>query len=105
MTTQTMTTDLCAPAGAKTDPATLRRAITASALGNATEWFDYGIYAYGVTYMSEAPFPADTDEAVLFTITTLAPSFLVRPPGGPIWGPLAHRLGRETVRALTHLLQ
>jgi MFS transporter, MHS family, proline/betaine transporter len=23
----------------------LRRAIAASALGNATEWFDYGIYA------------------------------------------------------------
>ena len=25
----------------------LHRAIAASALGNATEWFDYGIYAYG----------------------------------------------------------
>src|SRR3546814_20383056 len=34
----------CAPA----DPSTLRRAIAASALGNATEWFDYCIYAYGV---------------------------------------------------------
>jgi len=27
-------------------PSLLRRAIAASALGNATEWFDYGIYAY-----------------------------------------------------------
>jgi MHS family proline/betaine transporter-like MFS transporter len=26
------------------------RAISASALGNATEWFDYGIYAYGLTF-------------------------------------------------------
>src|SRR3546814_9323864 len=65
MTTQTMTPDLCAPAGAKTDPATLRRAITASALGNATDWLEYGIYAYGVTYISAALFPGDTDEAVL----------------------------------------
>ena len=28
----------------------MKRAITASAIGNATEWFDYGIYAYGVSY-------------------------------------------------------
>jgi MFS transporter, MHS family, proline/betaine transporter len=26
-------------------PGVLRRAIAASAIGNATEWFDYGIYA------------------------------------------------------------
>jgi hypothetical protein len=29
-----------------------RRATTASAPGNATEWFDYGIYAYDLTYVS-----------------------------------------------------
>ena len=43
-------------------PGVLRRAIAASAIGNATEWFDYGIYAYGVTYISAALFPGDTDE-------------------------------------------
>ena len=37
--------------------ATLHRAIAASAVGNATEWFDYGIYAYGVAYISGALFP------------------------------------------------
>ncbi|MGI8994704.1 MAG: hypothetical protein ACR2FP_10390, partial [Nocardioidaceae bacterium] len=47
------------------DPATLRRAIAASAIGNATEWFDYGIYAYGVTYISAALFPGSTEEATL----------------------------------------
>ena len=31
-------------------PGVVKRAITASAIGNATEWFDYGIYAYGVSY-------------------------------------------------------
>ena len=30
-------------------PSPLNRAVGASALGNAVEWFDYGIYAYGVT--------------------------------------------------------
>lgn len=35
-----------------------RVAIAAAALGNATEWFDYGIYAYGLAYISAALFPA-----------------------------------------------
>ena len=32
--------------------AVLRRAIGASAIGNAVEWFDYGIYAYGTVYIA-----------------------------------------------------
>ena len=86
------------------DRATLRRAITASALGNATEWFDYGIYAYGVTYISAALFPGDVDDAVLFALATFAISFLVRPLGGLFWGPLGDRLGRKSVLAFTILL-
>jgi MHS family proline/betaine transporter-like MFS transporter len=84
--------------------ATLRRAIAASAMGNATEWFDYGIYAYGVTYISAALFPGSTEEAVLFALATFAISFLVRPLGGLFWGPLGDRLGRKSVLALTILL-
>jgi MHS family proline/betaine transporter-like MFS transporter len=87
-----------------TDQATLRRAIAASALGNATEWFDYGIYAYGVTYISAALFPGNVDEAVLFALATFAISFLVRPLGGLFWGPLGDRLGRKSVLAFTILL-
>ena len=85
-------------------PATLRRAIAASAMGNATEWFDYGIYAYGVTYLSAALFPGGTDEATLFALATFAISFLIRPLGGLFWGPLGDRLGRKAVLALTILL-
>jgi len=87
-----------------TDRATLHRAIRASALGNATEWFDYGIYAYGVTYISAALFPGDVDDAVLFALATFAISFLVRPLGGLFWGPLGDRLGRKSVLAFTILL-
>lgn len=87
-----------------TDPATMRRAIAASAMGNATEWFDYGIYAYGVTYISAALFPGSVEEAVLFALATFAISFLVRPLGGLFWGPLGDRLGRKSVLAVTILL-
>ncbi|MET9018451.1 MFS transporter [Actinopolymorpha sp. NPDC004070] len=82
----------------------LRRAIAASAIGNGTEWFDYGIYSYGVIYISAAFFPGDTQNATLFALLTFAVSFLVRPLGGLIWGPLGDRLGRKHVLALTILL-
>lgn len=85
-------------------PSALHRAVGASALGNAVEWFDYGIYAYGVTYISAALFPGDMENAVLFALATFAISFLVRPLGGLFWGPLGDRIGRKSVLAMTILL-
>lgn len=84
-----------------TSPAVLHRAIAASAIGNATEWFDYGIYAYGVTYISAALFPGETAEATLFALATFAISFLIRPLGGFFWGPLGDRYGRKAVLGVT----
>ncbi|WP_338465764.1 MFS transporter [Novosphingobium sp. ZN18A2] len=81
--------------------ATLRRAIAASAIGNATEWFDYGIYSYGVAYISAALFPGTTEQATLFALATFAISFLIRPLGGLFWGPLGDKFGRRSVLAVT----
>lgn len=89
------------PAPPKRD---VRRAIAASAIGNATEWFDYGIYAYGVTYISAAMFPGDTQRSTLLALMTFAVSFLMRPLGGFVWGPLGDKLGRKRVLAMTILL-
>ncbi len=85
-------------------PGVVRKAIAASAIGNATEWFDYGIYAYGVTYISAAIFPGDAGTATLLALMTFAVSFLVRPLGGLVWGPLGDRVGRKRVLALTILM-
>ena len=85
-------------------PGVLRKAIAASAIGNATEWFDYGIYAYGVAYISAAFFPGRHRAATLFALVTFAVSFLIRPLGGLVWGPLGDRLGRKQVLAMTILL-
>ncbi|MDR5881248.1 MFS transporter [Caballeronia sp. LZ032] len=82
----------------------IRRAMAASAIGNATEWFDYGIYSYGLTYISAALFPGSTAQATLFALAAFAISFLVRPLGGLFWGPLGDRLGRKHVLALTILI-
>ncbi|GAB3241210.1 MFS transporter [Mycolicibacterium hippocampi] len=85
-------------------PEVLKKAIAASAIGNATEWFDYGLYAYGVSYIAAAIFPGDTTEATLFALMTFAVSFLVRPLGGFVWGPLGDRLGRRQILAITIVL-
>lgn len=89
---------------ARTERGPLRRAMAASAIGNATEWFDYGIYSYGLTYISAALFPGSTAQATLFALATFAISFLVRPLGGLFWGPLGDRLGRKHVLALTIII-
>lgn len=97
-------TSAALPPSATVESAQLRRAVGASALGNAVEWFDYGIYAYGLTFISAALFPGETEEAVLFALATFAISFLVRPLGGLFWGPMGDRIGRKAVLAMTILL-
>lgn len=77
----------------------IRRATAASAMGNMTEWFDYGVYAVAVTYISFHFFP--TEGGTLMALGTFALSFLVRPIGGLVWGPLGDKLGRKHVLALT----
>ncbi len=87
------------------DQKTLRRAIAASAIGNMTEWFDYGVYAYTAIYIGEAFFPSDNPTAsTLGSLLVFAVSFLIRPIGGMVWGPLGDRLGRQRVLATTILL-
>lgn len=87
------------------DAKTLRRAISASAIGNMTEWFDYGVYAYTAVYIGDAFFPSENETAsTLGSLLVFAVSFLIRPLGGMVWGPLGDRLGRRKVLATTILL-
>ncbi|ROZ98350.1 MFS transporter [Gordonia sp. OPL2] len=80
----------------------LRKAIGASAIGNATEWYDYGVYAAATTYLTQAFFPGDL--GTIGTMLGFAISFVLRPLGGMIWGPIGDRIGRKSVLAMTILL-
>ncbi len=80
----------------------LRKVIAASAIGNATEWYDYGVFAATATYIGDAFFPGDL--STLATMLTFAISFLLRPLGGMVWGPIGDRIGRKAVLAATILL-
>ena len=80
----------------------VRRAITASAIGNATEWYDYGVYAVVATYLTQAFFPDSLGN--LGTMLGFAVSFVLRPLGGMVWGPIGDRFGRKSVLVATIVL-
>ncbi|MCQ9367253.1 MFS transporter [Brevibacterium sp. 50QC2O2] len=84
------------------DPATVRKATAASAIGNATEWFDYSLFAVSVAYITPHFFPGAY--GTVLTLLTFAFSFVVRPLGGVFWGPMGDRIGRRHVLSLTILL-
>ncbi|WP_058044292.1 MFS transporter [Streptomyces roseifaciens] len=88
-----------------TDERTVRRAVKAAALGNAMEWFDFGIYSYLAVTLGNVFFPSGDDTVrLLSSLATFAVAFLVRPLGGMFFGPLGDRIGRKRVLALTMVL-
>lgn len=88
-----------------TDERTVRRAVKAAALGNAMEWFDFGIYSYLAVTLGDVFFPSGDDTVrLLSSLATFAVAFLVRPLGGLFFGPLGDRVGRKRVLALTMVL-
>ncbi|MFD5772521.1 MFS transporter [Streptomyces fungicidicus] len=94
-----------APAPTVTDPALVRRAVKAAALGNAMEWFDFGVYSYLAVTLGKVFFPSGSPTAqLLSTFGAFAAAFLVRPLGGLVFGPLGDRVGRQKVLALTMIM-
>ncbi|MBC3985342.1 MFS transporter [Streptomyces buecherae] len=88
-----------------TDEKTVRRAVKAASLGNAMEWFDFGIYSYLAVTIGHVFFPSGNDTMqLLSSFATFAVAFLVRPLGGLYFGPLGDRVGRKKVLALTMIL-
>ncbi|GAA2364121.1 glycine betaine/L-proline transporter ProP [Saccharopolyspora halophila] len=87
------------------EPSLVRRAVAAAAVGNVTEWFDFGVFAYMATTIGKVFYPASSPTAqLLATFGTFAAAFLVRPLGGLFFGPLGDRIGRTRVLATTMIL-
>ena len=88
-----------------TDNASVKRAVKATMLGNAMEWFDFGVYAYLATTIGKVFFPDASGSAqLLSTFAIFAAAFIVRPLGGLFFGPLGDRIGRKKVLATTIIL-
>ncbi|MEU9122425.1 glycine betaine/L-proline transporter ProP [Streptomyces sp. NPDC048506] len=87
------------------DPAMVKRAVSAAALGNAMEWFDFGVYSYIAVTLGHVFFPSGNPTAqLLSTFGAFAAAFLVRPLGGMVFGPLGDRIGRQKVLAITMIM-
>ncbi len=80
----------------------LRTAISGTVVGNFMEWFDFGVYGYLAVTLAVV-FTGDLPGAwgLLITLLGFAISFLVRPLGGLVLGPLGDRIGRQRVLFLT----
>ncbi|OQR36844.1 MFS transporter [Pseudomonas sp. Bc-h] len=83
----------------------LRRAASASFMGNFVEWFDYAAYGYLATIIALTFFP-QTDKAtgLLATFAVFALSFIVRPLGGLVWGHFGDKYGRRSALSWSILI-
>lgn len=72
------------------------RLLSAAALGNTLEWFDWVIYAQLSTILSAHFFPdGEPLTALLATLSVFAAGFFARPLGGVLLTSLADRRGRR----------
>jgi MHS family proline/betaine transporter-like MFS transporter len=78
------------------------RAVTAAAIGNAFEWFDFIIYGFFAVTIAKLFFPAGNETAsLLLTFASFGVTFVVRPFGAVVLGRFADRHGRKTALTLT----
>ena len=83
----------------------LRRAATASFMGNFVEWFDYAAYGYLATIIALTFFPqTDVATGLLATFAVFALSFVVRPVGGLVWGHFGDKYGRRSALSWSILI-
>ncbi|GLC94266.1 MFS transporter [Cupriavidus sp. TA19] len=75
--------------------------LTAAIIGNALEWYDFGVFAYLAVIISKVFFPTAGDySGLLLTLATFGVGFIMRPLGGIAIGIYADRRGRKSALQL-----
>ncbi|AFS52649.1 MFS transporter [Leptospirillum ferriphilum] len=83
-------------------PDVARKAAFGAAVGNAMEWFDFGIYSYLAVTIGKIFFPqVDPDAQLVASFATFAVAFLARPAGALFFGRLGDAIGRKSVLVIT----
>jgi MFS family permease len=81
------------------------KAVVASTVGNALEWYDFLVYGYLSVIIAKQFFPADNPvTSMLLTTATFGVGFIVRPIAGIAIGIYADRAGRKAALSFVILL-
>ncbi len=90
----------------KEDPRTIRiKNIAGITLGNAIEFYDFGIYTVFAVLIGKLYFPADQEfSKLLLTFATIGVGFITRPLGAVCIGLYADKFGRKPALLLTLFL-
>lgn len=77
-------------------PRKRKKTVFATGLGNAMEWFDFGLYSYLAVIISQNFFSSVENDQLklIFTFATFAIAFLLRPVGGIIFGIIGDKYGQ-----------
>ncbi|WP_267377773.1 MFS transporter [Bacillus sp. GM_Baccil_2] len=88
------------------NPKQARKAVIATGIGNAMEWFDFGLYAYLAVILSQLFFSGVDNSGLQLVLTfgTFAAAFIVRPIGGVFFGRIGDKYGRKIVLSTTIIL-
>jgi MHS family proline/betaine transporter-like MFS transporter len=83
-----------------------REAVIAGVIGNALEWYDFAVYGYFVSTISELFFPSsDPLASTLATYAVFGVGFVMRPVGSILFGTYGDRHGRrKALSAVTFLM-
>ncbi|MBF7017800.1 MFS transporter [Staphylococcus durrellii] len=83
-----------------------KKTVFATGIGNAMEWFDFGLYSYLAVIISQNFFSSVENDQLklIFTFATFAIAFLLRPVGGIIFGIIGDKYGRKVVLTTTIIM-
>jgi MHS family proline/betaine transporter-like MFS transporter len=82
-----------------------RKAVTAGAIGNFVEWYDYSVYGFFAPIIASQFFPSeDRVASLLATFAVFAVAFFMRPVGAFVFGHFGDTVGRRNTLAAAIIL-
>ena len=82
-----------------------RRSVVAGTIGNALEWYDFGVYGFFAPIIASQFFPSDNPTVSLIgAFGAFAAGFLMRPVGAALFGHVGDRIGRGRALVLSVMM-
>ena len=89
----------------RTEEQAARKAVTAGAIGNFVEWYDYSVYGFFATVIASQFFPSEDPVAsLLATFAVFAVAFFMRPVGAFVFEHYGDTIGRRNTLAAAIIL-